>query len=82
MSILLSTLRPLTPCRSLLITLAILRALAIECRRDISLLSPFLLSCLKITLNLVSSDLEIAARAASVVRIFPLSPIHPLIVYS
>ncbi|KAG9317451.1 hypothetical protein JVU11DRAFT_1651 [Chiua virens] len=51
---------------SLLITLAILRALAVECRRDISLLSPSLLSCLKITLNLISSDLEISARAASV----------------
>ncbi|KAG8218633.1 hypothetical protein J3R82DRAFT_4297 [Butyriboletus roseoflavus] len=51
---------------SLLITLAILRALAIECRRDISLLSPSLLSCLKITMDLVSSDLEISARAASV----------------
>ncbi|KAF8138461.1 hypothetical protein EV363DRAFT_1520744 [Boletus edulis] len=51
---------------SLLITLAIIRALAIECRRDISLLSPSLLVCLKITLELVSSDLEISARAASV----------------
>ncbi|KAG6378718.1 hypothetical protein JVT61DRAFT_12991 [Boletus reticuloceps] len=53
---------------SLLITLAIIRALAIECRRDISLLSPSLLVCLKITLELVSSDLEISARAASVVH--------------
>ncbi|KAF9226605.1 hypothetical protein BS17DRAFT_800622 [Gyrodon lividus] len=51
---------------SLLITLAILRALAIECRRDISLLSPSLVSCLKITLDVVASDLEICARAASV----------------
>ncbi|KAF8557003.1 hypothetical protein OG21DRAFT_1407944 [Imleria badia] len=51
---------------ALLVTLAILRALAIECRGDISLLSPSLLSCLKISLDLVSSDLEISARAASV----------------
>ncbi|KIJ70100.1 hypothetical protein HYDPIDRAFT_104771 [Hydnomerulius pinastri MD-312] len=51
---------------SLLITLAVLRALAIECRRDISLLSPSLVSCLRSTLDSVSSDLEICARAASV----------------
>jgi hypothetical protein len=73
----LATAPPHTPCSSLLITLAILRALAIECRRDISLLSPFLLSCLKITLGLVSSDLEIAARAASVVRTSPVTPRPP-----
>lgn len=64
------------PSSSLLITLAIIRALAIECRRDISLLSPALLSCLKITLNLVSADLEITARAASVVRISPHHVTH------
>ncbi|KIJ20294.1 hypothetical protein PAXINDRAFT_126974 [Paxillus involutus ATCC 200175] len=51
---------------SLLITLAILLALATECRRDISLLSSSLVSCLKVTLDLVASDLEICARAASV----------------
>ncbi|KAG6333667.1 hypothetical protein ID866_5425 [Astraeus odoratus] len=51
---------------SLLITLAILRELAIECRRDISLLSPSLVSCLRITLSSLPSDLEVCARAASV----------------
>ena len=56
------------PPRSLLITLAILRTLAVECRRDISLLSPPLVSCLRITLDYMSSDLDVCARAASVVR--------------
>ncbi|KAH7887618.1 hypothetical protein F5I97DRAFT_1951639 [Phlebopus sp. FC_14] len=51
---------------SLLITLAIVRALAIECRRDLSLLSHSLLFCLKTTLDSLSSDREICARAASV----------------
>ncbi|KAG2154934.1 uncharacterized protein EDB93DRAFT_124660 [Suillus bovinus] len=51
---------------SLLITLSVLRALAVECRRDISLLSPALISCLKVTLDSLSSDLEVVARAASV----------------
>ncbi|KAG1783176.1 hypothetical protein EV702DRAFT_1176389 [Suillus placidus] len=51
---------------SLLITLSVLRALAVECRRDISLLSPALVVCLKVTLDSLSSDLEIVARAASV----------------
>ncbi|KAH7931244.1 hypothetical protein BV22DRAFT_1027474 [Leucogyrophana mollusca] len=51
---------------SLLITLAILRALAVECRRDISLLSPSLVACLRITLDTLSSDLEVCARTASV----------------
>ena len=54
--------------RSLLITLAILRTLAVECRHDISLLSPSLVSCLRITLDSVSSDLDVCTRAASVVR--------------
>ncbi|KAI6130397.1 hypothetical protein EDD16DRAFT_1882443 [Pisolithus croceorrhizus] len=51
---------------SLLITLAIVRTLAIECRRDISLLSPSLFSCLRTTLDFMSSDLEVCALAASV----------------
>lgn len=51
---------------SLLITLSVLRALAVECRRDISLLSPALVACLKVTLDSLSSDLEVVARAASV----------------
>lgn len=57
--------------RSLLITLSILRALAVECRRDISLLSPALVACLKVTLDSLSSDLEVVARAASVVSTIP-----------
>lgn len=51
---------------SLLITLTIVRTLAIECRHDISLLSPSLVSCLRTTLDSMSFDLEICARAASV----------------
>ncbi|KAI6047443.1 hypothetical protein EDC04DRAFT_3102476 [Pisolithus marmoratus] len=51
---------------SLLITLAIVRTLAIECRRDISLLSPSLVSCLRTTLDFMSPDLEVCALAASV----------------
>ncbi|KAG2152388.1 hypothetical protein BD769DRAFT_1623975 [Suillus cothurnatus] len=51
---------------SLLITLSVLRALAVECRRDISLLSPALVACLKVTLDSLPSDLEVVARAASV----------------
>ncbi|KAH7914390.1 hypothetical protein BJ138DRAFT_1000116 [Hygrophoropsis aurantiaca] len=50
---------------SLLITLAIVRALAVECRRDIALLSSSLVACLRITLEALSSDLEVCARAAS-----------------
>lgn len=57
--------------RSLFITLAILQMLAVECRRDISLLSPSLVSCLRITLNFLLADLEVCARAASVVRTCP-----------
>ncbi|KAF8076541.1 hypothetical protein FPV67DRAFT_1558991 [Lyophyllum atratum] len=51
---------------SLLITLAIFRALATECRRDIALLSPSLVACIDVTLVAVPSDLEVVARAASV----------------
>ncbi|OJT13104.1 Protein EFR3 [Trametes pubescens] len=51
---------------SLLITLAIIKALATECRRDMALLSPSLLSSVNATLALLSADLEIAARAATV----------------
>ncbi|KAI0368151.1 hypothetical protein BV20DRAFT_948958 [Pilatotrama ljubarskyi] len=50
----------------LLITLAIFKALATECRRDVALLSPSLLSSVNITLSALSADLEIAARAATV----------------
>ncbi|KAG7449059.1 uncharacterized protein BT62DRAFT_985448 [Guyanagaster necrorhizus] len=51
---------------SLLITLAIFRALATECRRDIALLSPSLVASVDAALSSVPSDLEVIARAASV----------------
>ncbi|EGN93012.1 hypothetical protein SERLA73DRAFT_98316 [Serpula lacrymans var. lacrymans S7.3] len=50
----------------LLITLSIIRALTTECRRDISLLSPSIVACIRITVDALSSDLEVCARAASV----------------
>ena len=53
---------------TLLVSLAVLRALAIECRRDIRLLSVPLMSCVDATLSTVPADLEVVARAASVVR--------------
>jgi hypothetical protein len=53
--------------RSLLIGLSIFRALVTECRRDVSLLSPSLLASVNVTLTALSSDLEVAARTASVV---------------
>ncbi|PBK72748.1 hypothetical protein ARMSODRAFT_953146 [Armillaria solidipes] len=51
---------------SLLITLAIFRALATECRRDIALLSPSLVASVDAALSSVPSDIEVVARAASV----------------
>ncbi|KAI0092076.1 hypothetical protein BDY19DRAFT_928213 [Irpex rosettiformis] len=51
---------------SLLITLAIIKALAIECRRDLALLTGSLLASVSVTLSALSSDLEVAARAGSV----------------
>ncbi|GJE84131.1 hypothetical protein PsYK624_002070 [Phanerochaete sordida] len=51
---------------SLLITLAIIKALATECRRDLPLLTASLLASVNVTLTTLSSDLEIAARAGSV----------------
>jgi protein EFR3 len=53
--------------RSLLISLAIFRSLATECRRDIALLSPSLIASVDATLSAVPTDLEIVTRAASVV---------------
>ncbi len=53
---------------TLLVSLAVLRALAIECRRDIRLLSVPLMSCIDTTLSTIPEDLEVVARAASVVR--------------
>lgn len=54
--------------RSLLISLNIFKALLAECRRDISLLSAALMSALDITLASLSTDLEVAAKTATVVR--------------
>ncbi|KIK67981.1 hypothetical protein GYMLUDRAFT_36788 [Collybiopsis luxurians FD-317 M1] len=51
---------------SLLITLAIFRSLATECRRDIALLSPSLIASVENTLSNALDDLEVVARAASV----------------
>ncbi|KAJ7180256.1 hypothetical protein C8R43DRAFT_972407 [Mycena crocata] len=51
---------------SLLITLAILRSLATECRRDIALISPALVASVGATVAAVPGDLEVVARAASV----------------
>ena len=53
--------------RSLLITLSILRSLATECKRDIALLSSSLVASVYVTLSAVPADLEVVARAASVV---------------
>ncbi|KAI0071084.1 hypothetical protein K474DRAFT_1607515 [Panus rudis PR-1116 ss-1] len=51
---------------SLLISLAIFRALATECRRDIALLTASLLASINVTLQALRTDLEVATRAASV----------------
>ncbi|KAJ6598911.1 hypothetical protein DFH09DRAFT_1129548 [Mycena vulgaris] len=51
---------------SLLITLAIFRSLATECRRDIALISPSLVASIGATVAAVPGDLEVVARAASV----------------
>ncbi|KAF7355448.1 Cellular morphogenesis-related protein [Mycena sanguinolenta] len=51
---------------SLLITLAIFRSLATECRRDIALFSPSLIASIGATMSAVPKDLEVVARAASV----------------
>ncbi|KAI1795120.1 hypothetical protein LXA43DRAFT_65163 [Ganoderma leucocontextum] len=51
---------------TLLITLAIFKAISADCRRDLALLSPSLLSSINATLSALPTDLEIAARAASV----------------
>ncbi|KXN86404.1 Protein EFR3 [Leucoagaricus sp. SymC.cos] len=51
---------------SLLITLSIFRSLALECKRDIGLLSPSLVNSVETTLTSMASDLEVVVRAASV----------------
>lgn len=59
--------------RSLLITLYIFKALAAECRRDVALLTSFLLSAVNTTLSALLSDLEVVARAATVVCVSIMS---------
>ncbi|KAI0053018.1 hypothetical protein FA95DRAFT_1055084 [Auriscalpium vulgare] len=54
---------------SLLISLSIMKALASECRRDISLLTPSLLAAVDAALA-SSSDLEVVARVASLFKAF------------
>lgn len=54
--------------RTLLITLSIYKSLVNECRRDISQLSAALISSVNTALNSLPSDLELAAKAANVVR--------------
>ncbi|KAH7343927.1 hypothetical protein B0J17DRAFT_609878 [Rhizoctonia solani] len=51
---------------SLLITLAILKQLAVDCKRDLTLLSTAVLISVKASLAALPDDLEVAARAASV----------------
>ncbi|RXW24630.1 hypothetical protein EST38_g1234 [Candolleomyces aberdarensis] len=51
---------------SLLISLAILRSLATECRSDVALLAPSLIASVNVTLSSVLNDLEVISRAASV----------------
>ena len=54
---------------ALLVSLSILKALAIECRRDVPLLTPSLLAAVDITLTSLPSDLEVSAKVASLVSI-------------
>ena len=62
---------------SLLISLAVFRSLATECRRDIALLTPSLVASVEATIYSVISDLEVLARAASVVGLLSvLSSTH------
>jgi hypothetical protein len=65
------------PSRSLLVSLAVLRALTIECRRDLHLFSESLMSAVDATLSDVVGDLEVAARAASVVCTLVLDEMTP-----
>ena len=55
--------------RTLLITLSIYKSLVNECPRDTSQLSAALISSVNAALNALPSDLESAAKAASVVRL-------------
>jgi hypothetical protein len=53
--------------RTLLVTLSIFKAVVSECKRDLSLLASHPLAAVDTTLGLLSADLEVAARAASLV---------------
>ena len=53
---------------SLLVTLGIFKTLGAECRNDISLFTPALISTVAAALTPFTRDLEVAARAASLVR--------------
>ncbi|KAI0307268.1 hypothetical protein B0F90DRAFT_1622573 [Multifurca ochricompacta] len=50
---------------SLLISLSIFKALATECRRDLSLLTPSLLASVNAVLSAFPSDIEVSAKAAN-----------------
>ena|ERR1700761_4296056 len=52
---------------SLLITLALFKALATECRQELSLLTPYLMRTLSLAFSRLRNDLEVIAKAASVV---------------
>ncbi|KZW04123.1 hypothetical protein EXIGLDRAFT_828046 [Exidia glandulosa HHB12029] len=51
---------------SLLVTLGIYKALATECKNDVGLLTPSLLAAVDATLSGLPSDLEVAAKTATV----------------
>ncbi|KAF8272538.1 hypothetical protein EI94DRAFT_1796139 [Lactarius quietus] len=53
---------------SLLISLSIFKALATECRRDISLLTPSLLASISTVLSAFPSDIEVSAKAANLFK--------------
>ena len=57
-----------------MISLAVIRSLATECRHNIALLSPSLIASLEATLSSLPSDLEVIARTAGVVSY--LCPYH------
>ncbi|KAN0131415.1 hypothetical protein V8E53_010792 [Lactarius tabidus] len=53
---------------ALLISLSIFKALATECRRDISLLTPSLLASISTVLSTFPSDIEVSAKAANLFK--------------
>jgi hypothetical protein len=57
------------PPSSLLITLSILKQLATDCKRDLTLFSTAVMASVKASLVALPDDLEVAARAASVVSL-------------